>query len=107
MGVRKLKNAMYTRSPCPLPPKCHRDNKKYLDYNKEKNGEVNIMIDLTKLDGETFMLNCELIETIEEKPDTIISTTSGKKYIVKESTDEIIDKIVKYKKKIFSILKEI
>ncbi|NLC69167.1 MAG: flagellar FlbD family protein [Clostridiaceae bacterium] len=65
------------------------------------------MIELTKLDGETFTLNCELIETIEEKPDTIISTTSGKKYIVKETTGEIVDKVVKYKEKIFSFLKGI
>ncbi|NSW89878.1 MAG: flagellar FlbD family protein [Firmicutes bacterium] len=65
------------------------------------------MIELTKLDSTPFILNCELIETIEEKPDTTISTTSGRKYIVKETIEEVVEKVVKYKSKIFNIQKEI
>lgn len=61
-----------------------------------------MMIELTRFDGSNFVINCELIETIEETPDTVIATTSGKKYIVKESIDEIIEKVIKYKSKIFS-----
>ncbi|HHV97734.1 MAG TPA: flagellar FlbD family protein [Clostridiaceae bacterium] len=60
------------------------------------------MIELTRLDDSIFVINCELIETIEETPDTVISTTSGKRYIVKESIDEIIEMVIKYKRKIFS-----
>lgn len=61
------------------------------------------MISLTRLNGKIFILNSELIEFIEETPDTVISLTSGKKLIVGESVDEIIGKIVEYKKKVFSI----
>jgi len=63
---------------------------------------MEMMIELTRFDGSNFVINCELIETIEETPDTVIATTSGKKYIVKESIDEIIEKVIKYKSKIFS-----
>lgn len=55
------------------------------------------MIRLTKLNRTSFVLNCELIETIESTPDTVISTTSGKKFVVTESIDEIVDKVIQYK----------
>ncbi len=55
------------------------------------------MIRLTKLNRTSFVLNCELIETIESTPDTVISTTSGKKFVVVESIDEIVDKVIQYK----------
>ena len=43
------------------------------------------MIDVTKVNGKKFTLNSRLIETIEETPDTVITLTTGKKIIVKES----------------------
>jgi flagellar protein FlbD len=60
------------------------------------------MIKLTKLDGRDFVLNSDLIEYIESTPDTLITITNGKKYIVVNSVDEVIDKIVKYRKQIYS-----
>lgn len=45
-------------------------------------------------------MNAELIETIEETPDTVISLTTGKKIIVKENADEIRKRIIEYKKEI-------
>jgi len=58
------------------------------------------MIRLTKLNGSSFVLNCELIETVEETPDTVISTINGKKYVVLESVDEIIQKVIQYKESV-------
>ena len=58
------------------------------------------MITLTKLNTQTFVINSDLIETIETTPDTVIALTTGNKYVVKESTEEIIDKIITYKRKI-------
>ncbi len=55
------------------------------------------MIRLTKLNRSSFVLNCELIETIESTPDTVISTINGKKYVVAESIDEVVDKVIQYK----------
>jgi flagellar protein FlbD len=56
------------------------------------------MISITRLNGETLVINAELIEFVEETPDTIISTTTGKKIIVKESVDKVIALIVNYKR---------
>jgi flagellar protein FlbD len=60
------------------------------------------MIEVTRLRGSKVVLNAELIETVEETPDTVITLTSGKRYIVSESSDEIIQLVIEYKKKIFT-----
>lgn len=54
------------------------------------------MIRLTRLNGESFALNSDMIETIEETPDTIIRLNSKNFYVVKETMDEVIRKIVDY-----------
>lgn len=65
------------------------------------------MIEVTKLNDEKFVLNAELIKTVEETPDTVITITTGNKYIVKESVNEVIQKVVTYKKQIFmNLMKE-
>lgn len=58
------------------------------------------MIDVTRLNGKNFVLNAELIEVMEETPDTVITLTTGHKYLVRESVDEVLDKIYAYKRKI-------
>lgn len=59
------------------------------------------MINLTKLNGDSFVLNAELIKTVEETPDTVITTTTGYKFIVQEKAEEVVKKTVEYKKSIF------
>jgi flagellar protein FlbD len=59
------------------------------------------MISLTKLNGANFVINCELIETVEATPDTVISTTNGKKYVVAENVEVVVEKVIQYKSKIF------
>lgn len=49
-----------------------------------------------------FILNADHIEKIEEMPETIITLTNGKKYIVLESIDEVKNEVIKYKNKIFT-----
>ncbi|MGL6174625.1 MAG: flagellar FlbD family protein [Cellulosilyticaceae bacterium] len=61
------------------------------------------MIQLTKINGMTFTLNLDLIETLEEVPDTVITTTTGNKYIVKESIQEIKQQAIDYKQKIIMV----
>lgn len=58
------------------------------------------MIKVTRLNNTELAVNAELIEFVEETPDTIISLTTGKKIVVKESVNEIIRRVVGYKKKI-------
>ena len=58
------------------------------------------MILLTKLDDTQFMLNDDLIETIEETPDTTIRLTSKSYVIVKEPMREVVARVVKFRKEI-------
>ena len=55
-----------------------------------------VMISLTRLNGSRFVVNCELIRTIEERPDTTIVLTTGDTLIVKEKMDEVVSKAVEY-----------
>ena len=57
------------------------------------------MVKLTKINGQEFFINSDLMEFIESTPDTIISLTTGKKIIIKETAEEVISKIVEYKSK--------
>lgn len=60
------------------------------------------MIKLTRLNDEAFVLNAELIKTVEASPNTVITITSGNKYIVKEEVQQVIDAVVEYKRSIFT-----
>jgi flagellar protein FlbD len=59
------------------------------------------MIWLTGLNKKEFVLNSDLIEKIEEVPESMITLTNGKKYLVTESVEEIIKEVVKYKRGIY------
>ena len=59
------------------------------------------MVILTKLNGQEFTINSDLIETMEQTPDTVIVMTTGNKYVVMETPEEVIDKIVKFKRDIY------
>lgn len=63
---------------------------------------VTTLIQLTRLNKKDFILNCEWIETVEATPDTVITLTNGKKYVVAENVDEVIEKVVEYKRIVFS-----
>lgn len=64
------------------------------------------MIDVTKINGIKILVNPELIEMVEETPDTVISFTTGKKLIVKESRQEIKNLVISYKRSIFTNFNE-
>jgi len=59
------------------------------------------MISVTRLNNEGFVINGELIEKLEAKPDTTITLLNGHVYIVKEKVEEVIKKVIVYKKSIF------
>lgn len=54
------------------------------------------MIKLTRLDGEPFLLNADLIRYVEARPDTFITLTSGERLVVGESMDEVLRRAVAY-----------
>lgn len=51
------------------------------------------MIKVSRLNGKPFIINALYIETIESFPDTAITLTNGKKYIVKESETQVLERI--------------
>ena len=55
------------------------------------------MIALRRINGQEFVLNCDIIETLEATPDTVITLTNGKKMIVQNDLEEIVRKTIKYK----------
>jgi len=55
------------------------------------------MIALRRLNGDEFVLNSDLIETMESTPDTVLTLTTGKKMIVRNSLEDIVRKTIKYK----------
>lgn len=61
------------------------------------------MIEVTRMNETKIIVNAELIETVEETPDTVLTLTTGKKLIVKESGQEIKKKVIQYKKDIFFV----
>lgn len=60
------------------------------------------MIDLTAMNNKDFILNADHIEKIEEVPETLITLTNGKKYIVLQSVEEVIERVIRYKNKIIT-----
>ena len=58
------------------------------------------MITVTRFDGTTLIVNAELIEFIEARPDTVLSLTTGKKVIVRESPGDVVQAAIKFRQRI-------
>ncbi len=56
------------------------------------------MIKVTRINDSELVINADLIEFVEAIPDTIISLTTGKKIMVKERPDEIINRVAQFKR---------
>jgi len=54
------------------------------------------MVKVSRLNGQSFVVNADLIKFIETTPDTIVTLTTGEKIIVKEDMEELIDRVVEY-----------
>ena len=64
------------------------------------------MIRLTRLNHLPLVLNCDLIEHIDVTPDTVITLTSGQVLRVRESADEVVRRIVEFRRKILGTPEE-
>ncbi|MBP5568804.1 MAG: flagellar FlbD family protein [Treponema sp.] len=58
------------------------------------------MIDVMRLDGKIYWVNPHMIESMEATPDLTLTMLSGKKIIVRNSPEDIIKKIIEYRRKI-------
>jgi len=59
------------------------------------------MIRLTRLNNIPFYLNPDLIEHVETTPDTVIALTGGQKYVVLETAEEVVERIVALRQRIY------
>ncbi len=57
------------------------------------------MIKVTRINNSPLVINADLIEFVETTPETIICLTTGKKVMVKETSDEIIERVAEFKRK--------
>lgn len=60
-------------------------------------GWCQVMISLTRLSGSVFVLNADLIERLDRTPDTVITLVDGKKYVVAETMDQVVDAVRAYR----------
>lgn len=63
------------------------------------------MVKLSRINGAEVTVNAELIEIIEATPDTIVSLTTGKKLMVVESVDQVIERVMAYRRMIATPLR--
>ena len=64
---------------------------------------INGMIEVTRLNGDPFVLNSDHIESLEAAPDTIIKLTGGKTIIVRETVKEVIERVIEFRRRIHSV----
>jgi flagellar protein FlbD len=60
------------------------------------------MIKLTRLNHVPLIVNADLIEHVEVTPDTVVALTTGQKFMVLESAEEVVDKVIQYRKALLS-----
>jgi len=60
------------------------------------------MIQLTRLNHVPLVLNSDLIEHMEVTPDTVVTLTTGQKFVVLESAEEVLDRIIQFRRSIIT-----
>jgi flagellar protein FlbD len=61
------------------------------------------MIELTRFNGDKFVLNADLIEMVETTPDTVIRLLNGKKVIVRETAQEVVERALEFARRVHCI----
>ena len=57
------------------------------------------MIKLTRLDGQAFILNAELIRYVEERPDTFVTLVTGERIVVREPMEQVVERTIDYQQR--------
>ncbi len=60
------------------------------------------MIHLTRTNHRPLVVNAELIEHVETTPDTVVSMTTGEKFVVVETADDVVDRVIAYRRSILN-----
>jgi flagellar protein FlbD len=59
------------------------------------------MIKVSRLDGSELILNADLIETVEATPNTVLSLVNGDKFVVRESADDVVARVIAYRQHLY------
>ncbi len=62
------------------------------------------MIELTRLNGNTMVVNSDLIKTAEASPDTMLTLINGEKLIVREEIGEVIERVLVYRARLLAVV---
>ncbi len=57
------------------------------------------MIAVHRLNGELFLLNSDMIETVEANPDTVVRLLNGHRYVIREGMDDIVNAVVEFRRR--------
>jgi flagellar protein FlbD len=60
------------------------------------------MIAVTRLDGASMLLNADLIEWIEQTPDTLVGLVNGERFMVRDTPEELVRRIVDFKRSVLA-----
>jgi flagellar protein FlbD len=60
------------------------------------------VIRVTTMDGRQLMINSDLIETIQSTPDTVITFMDGKKLIVRDSVEDVVNRIIEFRHRVLT-----
>ena len=71
------------------------------------NPEGTPMVPITRLNNTVLVVNADMIESLESTPDTIVTLTTGRKVVARESVEEIIEKVVEYKRRCLQLTPEV
>jgi flagellar protein FlbD len=74
--------------------------------SKDRKKECNV-IQLTRLNNQTFVVNSDLVKFIERSPDTVITLVSGEKLVVRDSLEQVLDRIVEFRRSIVPRIEEL
>lgn len=58
------------------------------------------MVRVTRLDGSEIVVNADLIETLEATPDTVVTLSTGRRLVVREPVDEVIERVIAYRRRV-------
>ena len=62
------------------------------------------MIELTRLNGNSMVLNSDLIKTAEASPDTMLTLINGEKLIVRETIEEVVERVLAYRARLLAVV---
>jgi len=62
------------------------------------------MIELTRLNGHSMVLNSDLIKTVEASPDTMLTLINGEKLIVREEIGEVVETVLAYRARLLAVV---